>query len=144
MDSTRLVAGREFAGYMPAEQSRPWVTVMTSYSGHKPTTYPHADVSVLITGQDARRLGADSVAPVVLMLDQSPYPLDSVPIKMSSGPVGPSIFVTFKVPPNLFFALANAKKAVFLFGKVRGVLSPPELRDIRDLYRVALCGYVPN
>ena len=144
VDSTRLVAGREFAGYMPAEQTRPTFTVMTSYRGHKPTTYPHANVSVLITGQDARRLGSDSVAPVVLMLDQSPYRLDSVPIRLSPGPLGPSMFFTLKVPPNLFFALANAQKATFLFEKVRGVLSLRELRDIRGLYRVALCGYVPS
>lgn len=144
MDSTRLVAGPLVTGDMPS-QRRPWLGVSTSYGGHKPTTYPHADVIVTIFGPDAARLSSNSPAPVVLILDESPYPLDSVPFKPSSpSPFGQVVYVNLKVPPNLFFALTNAKQAAFLVGKVRASLSSDELRDVRGLYRVALCGLAAN
>src|SRR5207253_10612513 len=52
MDSTRLVAGPE-RSYMYQEQSRPMIDVMTSYGGHKATSYPHADISFLMIRPEA-------------------------------------------------------------------------------------------
>ena len=144
LDSTRLVAGPEGGDPIYAGESRPMIGVETSYSGHKPTTYPHADVSFLLIRADASRVvSSGPVAPVVLALDGSPYELDSVPIKPAPSPVGQQVFITLQVPPNLFFALANAKQATFLIGKERAALSRHDLQDVRGMYRIALCG-VPD
>ena len=126
MDSTRLVAGPEFGGVMYEGEHRPMIGVETSYSGRKPTTYPHADVSIWLIRQDASRLaGSGGVAPVVLTLDKSPFQLDSVPIKPTQSPVGPQVFITLKVPPNLFFGLANARgRGVSCWEGARSVVTP--------------------
>jgi len=140
MDSTRLVAGPE-RSYIHQEQSRPMIDVMTSYGGHKATSYPHAEISFLMIRHEASTLASSArSAPVVLIINESPFELDSVPIKPSLSPVGQSVFITLQLAPNLFFALANANEATFRIGKVRAAFSPRELHNIRGLYRVALCG----
>jgi len=140
MDSTRLVAGPE-RSTMYEEQSRPMIDVMTSYGGHQTTSYPHADISFLMIRHEASTLASSpGSAPVVLIIDESPFQLDSVPIKPSPSPVGQSVFITLQLAPNFFFALATAKQATFRIGKVRAAFSPRDLQNIRGLYRVALCG----
>ena len=145
MDSTRLVAGPERGSPIYAGESRPMISVSTSYSGHKPTTYPHADVSFLLIRADASRAASSGgIAEVVLTIDGSPAQLDSVPIKPTPSPVGQQVFISLQVSPNLFVALANAKQAEFVIAKERAAFSPHELRDIRGLYRAALCGVSTN
>jgi hypothetical protein len=117
------------------------IDVMTSYGGHKATSYPHADISVLMIRHEASTLARSAgSAPIVLILDESPFELDAVPIKPSLSPVGQFVVITLQLAPNLFFALANAHEATFRIGKVRAAFSPRELQNIRGLYRVVLCG----
>ncbi len=140
MDSTRFVAGPE-RHYMPTEQRRPMIDVMTSYGGHKPTTYPHTDLTVLMIGRDAATLASSAgAAAVVLTIDESSFQLDSVAVKPSPSPVGTTVFTSLQLAPNLFLGLARATQATFLVGTVRVALSPHELQDIRGMYRLALCG----
>jgi len=100
------------------------IDVMTSYGGHRATSYPHADISFLMIRHEASTLASSAgSAPVVLIIDESPFELDSVPIRPSPSPVGPSVFITLQLVPNLFLALANAKEATFRIGKVRAVFT---------------------
>ena len=142
IDSTRLVAGPE-RGYRFAEQRAPLILAMTSYRGHTPTTYPHADFAFTIFGADAAAVARPTGVPVVLTLDESSFQLDSLVAVPSQSPVGMTVYINLQVAPNFFFALAGARRATFQIGKVRANLSPRELQDVRGMYRVALCG-VPD
>lgn len=147
IDSTRLIAGAErthtYAGY--GRETITSVLYTTSYGGHHPTVYPHLDLDFLISTRGLDPIGrAGDTLPVTLIVDGSSMSFGVVklaPVAVGSGSVEA---FNLRLSPNHSLVLAEATSAVFTIGQVSSTVTPQDLRDVRGMYRLAICGTGPS
>lgn len=133
VDTTRLVAGLERTHSIDPDGSD--VLFMTSYGGHHPTVYPHLDLFFVLRGAPTLVGAPGDSSPVVLLVDGSAIPIGSVIV-----PAGSAFSFHMTLTRNQAFLLAGATTASFTIYHLSHAVTREELRDIRGMYRVALCG----
>lgn len=141
-DTTLLIAGQERTRTYAGTGGEPSTEVLytASYGGHGPAAYPHLNLNFVVTthGPDAPEVGGDSV-PVTMAVDGSPISLGFVKIAPTRIPNGSIAIFDATLSPNHSFVLAGAGSVVFSIGRVTSTVSARDLRDVRGMYRVALC-----
>lgn len=135
VDSTMLVAGPEESR---TYETQAHLTYIVSYGDHHPSAYPRIHLSFFLEGGPTALGRPGEQLPVTMIVDGSSISLGSVTVPSRS-------MFTFDVTltPNHSFVVAGASDVVFTLGRISKSVAAHDLRDVRGMYRLALCGESP-
>ena len=139
-DSSQLWAG---SPYVSDDRSW-WITALVHYHGRVRTDSARPALTVVLRSERwGDRLSGSRVADVVLVLDDSIRVEFAPPLRGEyRGPYRPLIPLSVNLTDLQFAGVARARKVTVLLSRDALVLSGDERRDLRGLYRLAVCRQV--